>query len=751
MKSRLFQKGLKLTILILVIIFFSVWYASADSSKEYFFEDVNELNANNVASSPSCVLEPGEYDINIEYISNSDTTLSVYTNEIYTEFYDMPSSEGSEDSYSLHVSIEKTFEGFKIVDSKAGESGLKFLSIAILSPNRMNNDRYFILGIEVISVLIGLFALVYFNLDTMELVNLFVVLMATILASLPVFKPYLISVQFQDLEFHLSRMESIRIGMLERQFPVMILPLSYEGFGMLGAMYPSLFIYVPALLRYIFGISTVVAWQFVDLTVNVATAFAMYISTKKLLSNNTNIYDVRLVSGVLTVLYLLSPYRLNNLYIRAAFGETLAMIFMPLVIVGLYDLLDNKIINRWNYLVIGMSGIIASHVISAVFACMLCAIFIALYYKSLSNTMIIKNLTTSIIATFLLSAWFIIPFIYYSVKENLDLAALDRIFTDQTLIVSDLFKNIPTYSNVELGILATHYSIGIIGLFLLIIGIMLLCICVKHGLAKFGVFSFTVGCLFIAMTLDMFPWKEFQKVAIINIIATKIQFPWRFLAISTPLIILGVGYMFCEAKSIIADRLGAMLGNNNKVRRLFASIGVSILAIIILYSSFPVIYTYMNHDRIIRKSDGGMATCTGVEEYLPAMDDNYENFHKAPTYAVCSSYDTIYAENYNKEGTNISFAYSCISDGEYVDVPLTYYSDYEAFELDSSGNKRILETTMSENGTLRVYLTKHSEILPVAIHYVINPIIRIAFIISAISLLFFVYSAIRINVKLKNT
>ena len=58
-----------------------------------------------------------------------------------------------------------------------------------------------------------------------------------------------------------------------------------------------------------------------------------------------------------SVLYTLCIYRMGNLYTRATLGESLAMIFFPMVLLGLYEVLrrDEK---RWPLLALGMTLVI---------------------------------------------------------------------------------------------------------------------------------------------------------------------------------------------------------------------------------------------------------------------------------------------------------------------------------------------------------------------------------------------------------
>ena len=67
-------------------------------------------------------------------------------------------------------------------------------------------------------------------------------------------------------------------------------------------------------------------------------------------------------------------YFLHNSYYRAAVGETLAMIFLPLVFVGV-RLITFGDYKKWWVLTLGMLGLVYSHVLSVLLASLM--IFIA--------------------------------------------------------------------------------------------------------------------------------------------------------------------------------------------------------------------------------------------------------------------------------------------------------------------------------------------------------------------------------------
>ena len=105
---------------------------------------------------------------------------------------------------------------------------------------------------------------------------------------------------------------------------------SFNGYGYASPVfYPSLFLYFPALLEAL-GVTVVDAvnvWLFLC---NLATAASMYYSASRLFCSAR-------IGCLASILYTLGIYRLGNFYTRAAYGELTAMIFLPLVILGFYE------------------------------------------------------------------------------------------------------------------------------------------------------------------------------------------------------------------------------------------------------------------------------------------------------------------------------------------------------------------------------------------------------------------------------
>ena len=210
-------------------------------------------------------------------------------------------------------------------------------------------------------------------------------------------------VQGGDLEFHINRIYEISENLKSGD----VLSLTYsktEGYGS-GIFYPQIFLYIPAILN-LCGIDLIVSYKIFLIICNLVTALVMYICIK-------SITGKRVVGIIASALYTTCNYRMLCLIARAAIGEVQAFIFIPVVILGLYEVFYRDI-KKWYILAIGMTGLIYTHLISAVLAVVaLCLpVFIInikkIFIKDKSR---LKVLINAVILTVLLISAFLLPFL----------------------------------------------------------------------------------------------------------------------------------------------------------------------------------------------------------------------------------------------------------------------------------------------------------------------------------------------------
>ena len=115
------------------------------------------------------------------------------------------------------------------------------------------------------------------------------------------------------------------------------------------------------------------------------------------------------------LIYLLSAYRITNVYIRAAVGEYTAMAFFPLIVYGFVRVYtkDEKELGIRDYLpiVIGLGGLIESHVLSCELSAMFIAVVCLVNYKKTFQRRRFLTLVKAAVLTLCVNMAFILPFL----------------------------------------------------------------------------------------------------------------------------------------------------------------------------------------------------------------------------------------------------------------------------------------------------------------------------------------------------
>lgn len=351
-----------------------------------------------------------------------------------------------------------------------------------------------------------------------------------LLASVPLFSDSLL--WGDDAEFHLSRLEGIYRGLAAGDFPVRITPQHMSGYGSLTAlMYPQTFLYPAALLRFL-GVSLMLCYKLLLVAVNIGTAFGAYYGAK-------NICGSRNAGLWMSALYTFSLYRLSNLYVRGALGETLAMAFLPLVIWGVYEVLWGR--RRWGVLVFGMTGVLQSHVLST----QLCMLFmlaelifwLASRRKKYFAARFLDG-CKAVGVTLLLNASFLVPFLYFC-GEDLQCFAMPFEVSDHVAYFSQLFALFPSVEGASLAPGTTQNEMPIaIGAVLAAGAMVFLWVYGKmekrrSRRAKAGLHCLVYGGTAILAASWIFPWERVAQADALAGFFTSLQFSWRFLAPAT--------------------------------------------------------------------------------------------------------------------------------------------------------------------------------------------------------------------------
>ena len=482
--------------------------------------------------------------------------------------------------------------------------------------------------------------------------------------------PYFLNYAFDghDFAFHLTRLEGIKDGFLSGQFPVRINPVFYNGYGYATSIfYGELFLYVPAFLRLV-GFPLTKCFNFYVIMINTITCFGSYYCFKRMFKSST-------VSVFTAILYTMAPYRLMDIYIRAAVGEYTAMTFLPFVACGLYCIFaedtDRKEY-RWSFvpLVVGITGIMHSHVLTGeMVGGIIVMVCVLLVYLTLQKKRFFA-LCKAVFVTVGINLWFLVPFvdfaltqdirIFYSGSEDLIqttgayFTQLISLFQDANWFGSkDVWNGIANEMPLTLGM---PLALG-----------MMLCLAMlfvgeqQKKQKRISFFALLVAFIVTWMATIYFPWDRVATtLPFMRRMLSSLQFIWRFLGPATAAAAVATGFGLTMLRVKEGKTVGAVAG--------------LVLCILTVVSGM----LYINQDIVSR---------------APIRENNLDDYNTTNTamkgeYALRDiSYDVVTQifeprvfngeiEAYQKQGTNVTFTVTNAGESCYVLLPLLNYKGY---------------------------------------------------------------------------
>lgn len=530
---------------------------------------------------------------------------------------------------------------------------------------------------------------------------------------------------FDDGDFLYGKINGIIDGLRDGQFPVRIHPNTLKGYGYAAPyFYPELFLYPFAILRGI-GYSLRFCVYLLFFCTNLASAAVSFACVKRVLDIKDN-YKRIFISSVCSFLYTFSTYRLLDVYSRGAIGEAIAIVFLPLIITGLYIIISENGSIAW--LTVGLFGLANSHMLTcelvAEFALLLC---IVCYKQIFKKECFIKLVKTCAI-TFLLSAYYIIPFIHMSTTDEFKVYAENAYATsDWMLSIKDIFAiTTSAVGKINNGtFFGTRYNIGtatiIISILLIVIKV------IKRRRNGFETICFSFGLVALWMTSSLFPWKAIENIGgIIRTVFCMVQSPCRYLAI------VMVFFMFSIAKGLEA----LIIDNKKNITYVISAI----MCVLVLFQAsyyFSTLKIKASDDQLIFD---GIAlykyNMVGMGEYEPVTFDNSElDYSIEELQYLCDENAVINPTSdsgkvgltigpLSKSGTDYSIIIINPTDEEQIlYMPITYYEGYRVENIAKSedGKDIIPELFETEFGIVGlkipvgyyngVHITYHENIL----------------------------------------
>ena len=347
--------------------------------------------------------------------------------------------------------------------------------------------------------------------------NHFLLISALLLIAIISIFPFFTSQQINsqdDLNFHKMRLESYYLSVLQGDLFPRIFPQAANTFGYgVDIFYPSILLLPFALFR-IIGLSFVPAYFLYLGLISLVTASLAYYSIKGITKNSKIAY-------LFALFYTLGTYRLIDQSVRGALGEHLAFTFLPLVLLGVYNITATKEKN-WLPLAFGMSFLIMSHLITAFYTALILFVFFfgQLLFRPAFLNWLVPLLKASL-ASLLMSLWILVPMFEQSrqiefkfTNANLGTEAINLGFGD--LIIKSLTNVSGSWGKLS-------PNVGILIILALLVSLVYWR---KISPQAKGLFYVTLS--FILLATSLFPWFFLKDTLL-----ARIQFPWRLLIFAT--------------------------------------------------------------------------------------------------------------------------------------------------------------------------------------------------------------------------
>lgn len=488
-----------------------------------------------------------------------------------------------------------------------------------------------------------------------------------------------------DLNFHLMRIEGIAEGLKNGTFPVKMQLNWLEGNGYpVSVFYGDTLLYIPAFLRLV-GFPLQSVYKFYIILLNVLTGITMYLAVK-------GITKEQWIAVVASFLYLVLPYRLSCIYIRAGVGEYTAMAFMPLVFWGIYRIFSDDVTDKgwkWVWLIstIGFSGMLQSHLLSCAAAGIFTILVCICLWKKVFEPDRFKMLATVVIATVIANLYFLVPFLDYmrgSYTIN-DVSDVSKIET-QGAFLAQIFSLFPKGNNISLSVAEglgvkneMVFSLGIVAW-----GGIVLFLYWRSNYKESKAFSkscnllLVLSCIALWMSTNAFPWdslrENFEPVAFL---IESLQFPWRILSVASVFMIGLISLIL----AMIADNHRDQMRKISVLFLLTAFVSAAFMTSDLIYEN--------NTEFIVDGSDLEASKLQGAE-YVPSGVDTNDlirtkgvvgELENLTGYEAGKGVYRVYVENF--------------SEPVMISVPRLYYKGYQAVSV-SEGIK--LECFAGENG-----------------------------------------------------
>lgn len=551
-----------------------------------------------------------------------------------------------------------------------------------------------------------------------KILHYIVILIISLLLFWPLLSTNIVS--GDDGYLHLARVIGVdKIIQEGSHFPPMISSLFCEGFGYaINLFYPPLVTFVPLLIKMLVNSYTLGLKLFTLITIFLS-GIAMYAFTQKVTRN-------RLTALISATLYITAPYHLTDIYTRFAIGEFAAFMFIPLVFLGLYNLLEENGKKHY-YIAIGAIGLVLTHSITLFYTAIFSAVYLLFYLPKLKEKQVLLKCFGNAGIILAVTAFFTIPIV-----ENM--LACDYVIFDTKYMLTNVdWVYQHAIEPSQLFITPEEEELNLtIGIPLLISNLLIFFTYSKmEEKDKKTVLVFILfGTISVLMCTKFFFWR------ILPNLFANIQYPWRMLGFAS--FFLGV-----VGAINIQVFISYIFHKDAKTITFFSYLILAMMTLAVL----PMANSYRSEnleadnslvDSILQNETTNVHNIN--REYLPVKtyQDGCKYIDERPNEISIVLQGNVKKIEEKKENLTYTLTFEKDQEITFLELPYLYYLGYRIEYRGDTGKTEIIPYTESEHGFIQIELPKEMTKGSIQVTFEGTLLTKVAYGISAISLLGFI-------------
>lgn len=511
-----------------------------------------------------------------------------------------------------------------------------------------------------------------------EIINYILIIIASIIISIPLANKNL-NIYRDDGIQHICRIIGTEQTLADKQFLPMIMSNLCNNFGYSwNIFYSPLTAYMSVVLR-IFNFSYVNCLKLCMFVIVVLSGLTMYKLTLRITKNKK-------LATLASIIYILAPYRITDMYIRTALAELASFIFIPIVFEGLYIIVNEE--KKSYKLALGAAGLILTHQVIAMYTAIICFAYLIVFFKKLKSKTVLKNIGVNLSFCLLMTSFYWVGLLQHYFSTSYEVFVPGRMEREEVLIFYKAkFSQLFITSSEQTMI----YAIGLLS----VIGLVLTPIAYKkvpEEYKKTYMFFLITGIVLIGMTLKIFPFEKLPQAL------TILQFTFRLFTFTS--------FFFAF---VVATNF-AILIKDFKTLDIVVLLTISIL-LLVPYKSKLDFNLKDNEERLINgvritENTGRVHAGMASMEYLPTKAfKNLKYIANRKDEVIVLDNDEAVISDYTKQASNMNCKISNINKETTIELPYIYYLGYRVY-----ANGQEIKYTESDNGFIQINIAKDSQI-----------------------------------------